>query len=110
MAAHSDARMNAVFQALSDSTRRAMVTSLFDRDLTVSELAAPHDMTLAAISKHVKVLEAAGLVSRTIQGRNHICHLEAERLADAELWLSRYTRYWHERLEALDALFPNSDE
>lgn len=81
-----------------------MLRSLADRERTVGELAAPFRMSLAGASKHVKVLEQAGLVRRTVRGRTHRCRLDAGRLADAQEWLAFYRRFWTERLDALDTL------
>jgi DNA-binding transcriptional ArsR family regulator len=96
-------QLDAVFHALSDPTRRAMVRSLADGEQTVGELAAPHPISLAAASKHVKVLERAGLVRRTVHGRRHVCRLEPRPLAVATDHLRFYERFWNERLDALEA-------
>lgn len=98
------ATLNVVFRALGDPTRRAMLRRLTDGERTVGELAEPFRMSLAAAAKHVKVLERAGLLRRTVRGRNHHCRLEAARLAQAQQWLAFYQRYWDERLNALGAL------
>jgi DNA-binding transcriptional ArsR family regulator len=103
-------QLDSVFHALSDRTRRAMLHRLAAGEQTVSELAAPHAMSLAGASKHVKVLEQAGLVRRRIAGRVHYCRLEAARLKEAEAWLRHYERFWNERLDALDALLRAEDE
>jgi DNA-binding transcriptional ArsR family regulator len=97
------AALDHVFHALADPTRRAMLRRLAGRPRTVGELAEPFDMSLAAASKHVKVLERAGLIERRIRGRTHTCHLRAKRLADAQRWLRHYERFWNERLDALEA-------
>lgn len=97
--------LSRVFQALADPTRREMLHRLAARERTVSELAEPFRMSLAAASKHVKVLERAGLVQRTVQGRTHRCRLDAARLSEAQEWLAYYERFWNDRLDALDALF-----
>jgi DNA-binding transcriptional ArsR family regulator len=96
--------LDAVFHALGDPTRRGMLRELADRPLSVGELAAPHQMSLAAASKHVKVLERAGLIRREVRGRTHLCRLEAQNLAAAHRWLSAYRRFWTERLDALEDL------
>ena len=96
--------LSLVFRALGDPTRRAMVQRLSGGERTVGELAEPFRMSLAAASKHVRVLERAGLVRRRVQGRLHRCRLEADRLAEAQAWLARYERFWDERLDALEAL------
>jgi DNA-binding transcriptional ArsR family regulator len=101
--------MSAVFHALSHDVRRDMLHRLRGRELTVGELAEPLTMSLAAASKHVQVLERAGLIERTVDGRRHICRLEAGPLAAADAWLRFYQRYWTERLDALEAhLAPTS--
>lgn len=91
-----------VFRALGDTTRRAMLRELSARERTVGELAAPHRMSLAAASKHIKVLENAGLVDRRITGRTHVCRLAPARLAEAHEWLRYYEQFWNERLDALE--------
>ena len=93
-----------VFHAIADRTRRDMLRRLAAGERTITELAEPCAMSLAAASKHVRVLERAGLVRRTIRGRTHHCRLEARRLADAQQWLEFYQRFWSERFDALDSL------
>jgi len=100
--------MDAVFHALAHDARRTMLGRLAVGELTVGQLAEPLAMTLAAASKHVKVLERAGLVHRTVDGRRHVCRLEPGPLADAYAWLRFYERFWAERLDALDGLFQPS--
>jgi DNA-binding transcriptional ArsR family regulator len=102
--------LDAVFQALSDPTRRAMLGQLAERELTIGELATPFKMSFAGASKHVRVLEDAGLVSRTIRGRTHLCRLEAARLAEADAWLRRYERFWSTKLDQLEALLRAEDQ
>jgi DNA-binding transcriptional ArsR family regulator len=97
-------RLDAVFQALSDPTRRAMLQSLAEGERTIGELAAPHAMSFAGASKHVKALERAGLVRRTIRGRTHVCRLSPEPLGDAHDWLRVYKRHWGQRLGALEQM------
>jgi len=96
--------MSMVFRALGDPTRRAMLRRLAGGERTVGELAEPFDMSLAAASKHVKILERAGLVRRRVAGRTHHCRLDATRLARAQRWLAFYERFWDEKLDALDTL------
>jgi DNA-binding transcriptional ArsR family regulator len=100
-----DEHMDDLFHALSHAARRDMLIRLADGELTVGELSAPLAMSLAAASKHVKILEAAGLVRRTVQGRRHLCRLEPAALASAAAWLQFYERHWNERLDALEDLF-----
>ena len=102
--------LSAVFRALGDPTRREMLHRLVDGERTVGELAEPFRMSVQAASKHVKVLERAGLVRRRVQGRVHYCRLHAERLAEAQRWIAFYERFWSGRLDALDAMFrPTTD-
>jgi DNA-binding transcriptional ArsR family regulator len=105
--------MDAVFHALAHGARRDMLGRLAAGELTVGELAAPLTMSLAAASKHVQVLERAGLVRRTVDGRRHVCRLDPAPLASAAAWLRFYDRHWNERLDALEAVFstdPTLDE
>ena len=104
------AHLDAVFHALADPTRRAMLGRLAMRELTVGELATPFRMSFAGASKHVRVLENAGLLTRTISGRTHLCRLEAARLAEADAWLRRYERFWSEKLDTLESLLRAEDE
>ena len=104
------AHLDAVFHALSDPTRRAMLGQLAERELTIGELATPFHMSFAGASKHVRVLENAGLVKRTIRGRTHLCRLEAARLAEANAWLRRYEHFWNAKLDALEALLLEEDK
>lgn len=87
-----------------------MLRTLSAGERSVGELAAPFSMSLAGASKHVKVLEGAGLVRREIRGRTHLCRLDAARLAEAQAWLRYYERFWTGRLDALDALLRAEDE
>lgn len=103
------APLDAVFHALADPTRRAMLRRLSSQERSVGELAMPFRMTLAAASKHVKVLERAGLVRRTVRGRRHICRLDPDPLADAHAWLDFYERFWTERLDALERELRSDD-
>lgn len=103
------ARLDAVFHALGDATRRGMLRDLAAGQRTVGELAAPFDMSLAAASKHIKALEKAGLVRRTVQGRSHICRLEARPLEDAHAWIAFYERFWNGRLDVLEGLLRADD-
>lgn len=104
MVEHLRSALDGVFHALADPTRRAMVHQLASGGRTISELAEPYTMSLAAASKHVKVLEGAGLVHREIVGRVHRCSLERQPLLQALSWLRIYTTFWDERLDALDDL------
>lgn len=97
-----EARLDAVFQALSDSTRRTMLRLLAHGECSIGELGAPFRMSFAGASKHVRTLERAGLVSRTVQGRAHVCRLEPAALAEADEWLRFYERFWRDRLDLLE--------
>lgn len=105
-----DAALDEVFHALADPTRRAMLRSLADAERNITELAAPFRMSFAAASKHVRVLEAAGLVRRRIEGRSHLCRLEPKPLAAADEWLRFYERLWADSLERLDEILTAEGE
>lgn len=102
--------MNDVFHALSDETRRAMLRDLSRGERSVGELAEPYPMTLAAASKHIRVLEKAGLVRREVRGRSHICRLDARPLKRAVDELSFYERFWTDRLDTLAQLLRDEDD
>lgn len=96
--------LDLIFKALSDPTRRAILASLRSGACTVSELAEPHAMSLAGASKHIGVLERAGLLTRTRRGREYHCRLETASLETAEAWLQSYADLWNSRLDRLDEL------
>jgi DNA-binding transcriptional ArsR family regulator len=100
----TDQRLDAVFAALADPTRRAILARLASGEATVAELAEPFDMTQPAISKHLKVLEAAGLISGTQVAQRRPRRLEAEPLAEASAWLEEYRQFWEGSYQRLDAL------
>ena len=108
MVDHS-AQLSAVFHALSDPTRRAMLGHLAKHEQSIGELAGPFSMSFAGASKHVQVLERAGLVTRMIKGRTHLCRLSPERLGEADAWLKQYERFWKERLDTLESLLREED-
>lgn len=97
--------MDAVFHALSCQARREMLGRLAGGDLTVGQLAEPLPISLAAVSKHVQVLEKAGLVQRTVDGRRHVCRLNAYPLSEAFTWIGFYQRFWSTSLDALADVF-----
>jgi DNA-binding transcriptional ArsR family regulator len=99
-----ETQLDAVFGALADPTRRAILARLTGGDATVAELAAPFSMTQPAISRHLKVLERAGLISRQRRATANLSHLEAAPLRDATEWLARYRAWWEESHGRLDAL------
>ena len=94
--------LNEIFHALADPTRREIINMMAQRERTVSELAEPFDMSLAAVSKHIKVLERANLVERRITGRTHICSLNTESLSQASEWLRFYKKFWSNRFDLLE--------
>src|SRR5689334_1135127 len=98
------AQLDAVFSALADPTRRAILARLAGGDASVNDLASPFDMTQPAISKHLKVLERAGLVSRKRAAQSRPRHLEARPLREATRWLEKYRRHWETQFRRLDAL------
>jgi len=104
MVEHARTDLDEVFHALSDPTRRAIVALLAQRPHSVGELVHPFDMSLAAVSKHIKALERAGLIDRDIQGRTHVCSLNSRGLSDAYRWLGGYEKFWSQRLDALETL------
>ena len=97
-------QLDTVFGALADPTRRAILARLAEGDANVAELTAPFDVSQPAISKHLRVLEAAGLISRTRKATARLSHLEADPLRQATEWLVGYREYWEESHERLDAL------
>jgi DNA-binding transcriptional ArsR family regulator len=102
MGEYSTPRLDGVFNALCDPTRRAILARLTDSDARVTEIAADFPISLNSISKHIRMLERSGLVTRSVQGRDHVLSLNAGPLADAAEWLEHYRRFWEERLAALE--------
>ncbi|MCK6477491.1 MAG: metalloregulator ArsR/SmtB family transcription factor [Phycisphaerales bacterium] len=98
------ASLDRVFRALADPTRRRILGTLAAGERSVTELAEPFDMSLAAASKHLKTLEHAGLLRRTRRGRTHLCRLEPTPLAAAHQWLAEYEQFWSRRLDELERL------
>ena len=96
-------RLSVIFSALADPTRRAILARLSEGDATVSELAEPFSISLPAISRHLKVLEAAGLISRSRSAQWRSSSLEAEPLREATEWMERYRQFWDANLDRLDA-------
>jgi DNA-binding transcriptional ArsR family regulator len=96
-------QLSVVFSALADPTRRAILARLAEGPATVNEIAEPFDMTLPAVSKHLKVLERAGLISRGREAQWRPCKLEAEPLREATEWMSHYRRFWEGSFDKLDA-------
>lgn len=101
--------MNSVFHALGDDTRRSMLRTLAAGERTIGQLAEPFEISLAAASKHIKVLESAGLIRRRVDGRTHFCRLDPGPLARAHEWLGFYERFWNDRLDVLEKLLRQED-
>lgn len=99
-----DNRLDTTFHALADPTRRGMLTRLALGEKSIGELAEPFEMSFAGASKHVKVLEEAGLISRRKVGRTHLIRVDAKPLEEAERWLRQWEKFWNVRLDRLEAL------
>jgi DNA-binding transcriptional ArsR family regulator len=97
-------RLDATFHALCDPTRRGMLATLASGERSIGELAEPYAMSFAGAAKHVKVLEAAGLVARRKVGRTQLCRIEAGPLAEADRWLRQWEAFWNVRLDRLETL------
>ena len=96
-------QLSLTFSALADPTRRAILARLTSGSTSVTELAAPHDMSLPAISKHLKVLERAGLIARGREAQRRPCRLEAAPLREVSEWVAAYRQFWEQRLDRLEA-------
>ena len=103
-------QLNDVLVAISDPTRRAILDRLSRGPARVTDVAEPFNMSLAAVSKHVRVLERAGLVQRARAGREHALALDARPLRQVARWTSRYERFWNERLDRLEAFFAQREK
>jgi len=108
MVNNNSQELNNIFGALSDPTRRAMLVRLSEEEISVAELAKPFSITKSAITKHLKVLENAGLLQRTIDGRIHYCRLNPKPLAEASDWISFYKKFWNQKLDGLDSFLSQS--
>lgn len=102
--------LDLVFGALADPTRRAILARLAEGDASVTELGAPFAISQPAVSRHLKVLERAGLVSRSRRATVRLSHLEAEPLRDADAWIERYRAFWEESFDRLDELLETLKE
>ena len=103
MVEHSpSAELDRIFSALADSTRRAILQALTHRPATINEIARPFPVSLNAVSKHLMVLERAGLLRREIRGREHYCSIEPRPLREAEEWLEHYRQFWEQLMDALE--------
>ena len=98
-------QLSAVFGALADPTRRAILARLADGPARVTAIAAPFDLSLNAVSKHLKVLEGAGLIDREVQGRDHLIRFRGEPLRMVSDWVHEYQQFWTERLDRLEQYF-----
>jgi DNA-binding transcriptional ArsR family regulator len=107
MGEYQSQRLDGVFNALCDPTRRAILARLTDADARVTDIAAGFPISLNSISKHIRMLERAGLLRRSIVGRDHVLSLNAAPLAEAQAWIDQYRRFWEGRLAALDAFVTN---
>ncbi len=103
MVEYTETHLNQTYAALADPTRRAILMRLAQGEARVTEIAEPFAMSLNAVSKHVRVLERAGLVRRRVQGRDHYLVLDAEPLRDASAWIDTYRQFWEARLDALES-------
>jgi DNA-binding transcriptional ArsR family regulator len=103
MGEYSAGVLDRVFSAVSDPTRRAILARLADSDARVTDIAGDFPISLNSTSKHIRMLESAGLVRRTVRGREHILSLDAAPLAEAAEWVEHYRRFWSEQLASLDA-------
>jgi DNA-binding transcriptional ArsR family regulator len=102
--------LDRVFSAVSDPTRRAILARLAESDARVTDVAGAFPISLNSTSKHIRVLEGAGLVRRKVRGREHILSLDAAPLADAAAWIEHYSRFWSEQLASLDAFVTGRDK
>jgi|SRR5579859_8168297 len=110
MVNNAPARLDVVFSALADPTRRAILERLARSEASVTELAAPFEMSLPAISKHLRILEHAGLIAREKEGRIHHMRLAAAPMKDAAEWLEHYRRFWDDQFDNLAAFLENGSE
>lgn len=102
-------QLDQVFFALSDSTRRGILARLAEGSSTVGELAEPYNISAPAVSRHLRILEQAGLIHRSVKGREHHCSLAIGSLRTAEDWLNFHRSFWESRFTALDDLLRNTD-
>jgi DNA-binding transcriptional ArsR family regulator len=109
MGEYSAGLLDRVFSAVSDPTRRAILARLADSDARVTDVASAFPISLNSTSKHIRVLEAAGLVRRRVRGREHILTLDAAPLVEAAGWIEHYSRFWSEQLASLDSFVTGRD-
>lgn len=110
MAKSSEVQLDLIFRALSDPTRRAILHDIAQGERTVGEVARPYAMSLAAISKHLNVLEAADLIEREKRGSFQVVHLRADAMKEADYWLRGYENFWNQRLDIMQALLEEENE
>jgi DNA-binding transcriptional ArsR family regulator len=109
MVNYSTPALDSTFAALSDATRRGILARLALGETSISELAAPYDISLPAVSKHLKVLEGAGLIARHKDGRVHRCRLVAEPMKNASEWIEHYRQFWEQQFDALARYLSESE-
>ena len=107
---YSTATLDRVFSAVSDATRRAILARLAESDARVTDVAGAFPISLNSTSKHIRVLEGAGLVRRTVRGREHMLRLEARPLSEAAEWIDHYRRFWNDQLASLEAFVTGHDD
>ena len=110
MVESSAAHLDLIFHALSDATRRSILRDIAEKEKTVGEIAKPYPVSLAAVSKHLKVLEAAELIEREKRGSFQMVRLNAKTLRSAEQWLAYYERFWSSQLDALQTYLEGEDD
>ena len=110
MGEYPAAMLDRVFSAVSDATRRAILARLAGSDARVTDVAGAFPISLNSTSKHIRVLEDAGLVRRRVRGREHILSLDAAPLAEAAVWIDHYRRFWSDQLASLDAFVTGRDK
>ncbi|PON15022.1 transcriptional regulator [Candidatus Entotheonella serta] len=110
MVEYTENQLNQTYAAIADPTRRAILTRLAQGEARVTEIAEPFAMSLNAVSKHVRVLERAGLVRRRVRGREHYLALDAEPLRAASAWMDTYRQFWEERLDALESFLQRQSQ
>jgi DNA-binding transcriptional ArsR family regulator len=98
----SEQKLNHIFHALADETRRSLLEKIKNSPVRVTELASDYPVSLNSISKHIKVLEKAGLIKRNIEGRVHLCEANPKELEKADKWIKKYTNFWNEKLNNLE--------
>jgi DNA-binding transcriptional ArsR family regulator len=106
----TEKQLDLIFQALADSTRRSILRMVAEKECTVSEMAEPFKMSLAAVSKHIKVLEKAGLIQRAIDGRIHRCKMDARPLVQASTLIAHYQKFWESGFDQLEKFLKETNQ